>query len=64
MKRILEICNTVVIPVMLLLLLLLAVAFGTCLLVGEKLAISYLSFNVIVAIWIFYEIDKTPLVND
>ena len=41
-----------------------AVAYGAYLLGGVYAAVGYISFNVMVGIWLFREITRAPMMDD
>jgi hypothetical protein len=41
-----------------------AVAYGAYLLGGVYAAVGYIGFNVMVAIWLFQEITRAPMMDD
>ena len=55
---------TVAVPLLMGLLLFTAVADGVYLLGGVYAAVGYIGFNVMVGVWLFREITRTPMMDD
>ena len=54
----------VAVPLLMGLLLFTAVAYGAYLLGGVYAAVGYIGFNVMVGIWLFWEITRAPMMDD